>query len=395
MSNAPLTDLSNADAREKRLEALGTLAGKVAHDLNNLLAPLVVYPYMLLQDLDPDSSMRQPLLDMRDAALHAATVVQDLLTLSSLEPARSTATLINPLITHFVEGPTFQEIERRHPGVRLRLEIEKTAPLSVCLSPARLSQVLMNLLINAYEASTAPAEVVVRTARQTVRKPLPGYQTVPPGLYAVLEVADQGSGIAPEDLDHIFDPYFTRKERQLGRSGSGLGLAVVHGVVRDSKGFIHVRSQPNQGACFTLYLPWAEPPSAAEVVLKPPRGGSETILVVDDDPLQLDVVRHLLRSLGYKVVTARSGREAIELIQTVSVDLLLLDMVLEDEQFGGYVTYREVLKLNPRQPCVIISGYARTRQVDELISLGAASFLSKPFTAEALDQAIRAALCPA
>jgi CheY-like chemotaxis protein len=211
------------------------------------------------------------------------------------------------------------------------------------------------------------------------------------GRYVVLTVADNGPGIAEEDLDHIFEPFYTRKV--MGTSGTGLGLTVVWNTVEDHGGTISVESS-DRGTVFRLYFP----ATSALVIDQPEsedleelRGAGQLVLVVDDEEQQRDIARRILEMLGYRVITAASGEEALALLKGRDVDLVVLDMVL-GSGMNGLETYREMLAARPGQKAVIASGYAENSDVSETLSLGASAFIKKPYSITALGRVVRDAL---
>jgi CheY-like chemotaxis protein len=216
-----------------------------------------------------------------------------------------------------------------------------------------------------------------------------GYEDIVPGMYAILTVQDSGTGIDPADIDKIFEPYYSKKK--MGTSGSGLGLSVVYGVVKDHKGYYDVLSELGKGTAFVLYFPVST--VAAEIKqqnlidLK----GTETVLVVDDDPGQCEIASELLSSYGYRVSTAANGHEALDLLTKESIDIVVLDMIME-KGFDGLDTYREIIKARPGQKAIIISGFSPTERVEEMQGLGAGQYVRKPYTRQSLATAIRGEL---
>jgi CheY-like chemotaxis protein len=209
-----------------------------------------------------------------------------------------------------------------------------------------------------------------------------------------LAVSDTGSGIDKMDQEHIFEPFFTKK--RLGRSGTGLGMAVVWGTVKDHGGHIEINSEPGAGTRLTLYLPATEEGLAAATTPMPfeaLKGAGETILVIDDVDTQRRIASEMLTKLGYRVLTAKSGREALAVIQSEPVTLLLLDMIMEPG-WDGLTTYQEILKINPRQKAIIASGFSETKRVRRALELGACAYLKKPYTMEGIGEALRRVLAP-
>jgi PAS domain S-box-containing protein len=238
--------------RAQKMEALGTLAGGVAHDLNNILPSLISYPELILMDLPQDSSLRKPILGIKKSGEKAAALAQDLLTLARRGIPTAIPVDVNRVITEYLDSSEFERIKAE----RLQLQVESILEkdlAKVVGSPIQLYKVVMNLVLNAVEALPEEGRVLIATENRRLTKDLKGFEDVSAGNYAVITVADNGIGIAPEDLEKIFEPFFTKKK--MGRSGSGLGMAVVWGAVKDHKGYIDVRSAVGKGTTFTIFLP--------------------------------------------------------------------------------------------------------------------------------------------
>ena len=209
------------------------------------------------------------------------------------------------------------------------------------------------------------------------------------GDYAVLTVADTGTGIPPEDLQRIFEPFYTKKI--MGRSGSGLGMSVVWGTVKDHKGYIDIDSVEGQGTTFNLYFPVTREEVEKEkalVSIEDYKGNGETILVVDDVQEQREIASRILTMLGYEVSVVSSGEEAVEYLKDNSADLLVLDMIM-DPGIDGLDTYKSILEIHPGQKAVIASGFTETDRVREAQRLGAGAYVKKPYTLERLGMVVR------
>ena len=225
-----------------------------------------------------------------------------------------------------------------------------------------------------------------------------GYDTVNTGEYVVLRVSDTGTGMSPEDRKHIFEPFYTKKV--MGRSGTGLGLTVVWGTVNDHRGYVDVQSEEGKGTLFALYIPAtreAIAPQAADPGLDELRGNGETILVVDDAVEQREIVSRMLLALGYEVHTAVSGERGVEFVRHhhlkkgCPVDLVVLDMIM-GPGMDGLDTYREMLRVSPKQRAIISSGYSETGRVHEAQRLGASAYIKKPYGIRAMGLVVKQAL---
>lgn len=377
--------------RARKMEALGTLAGGVAHDLNNILSGLVGYPDLLLQDLPEDSRLRKPMLTIQQSGQKAAAIVQDLLTLARRGVSDLQVISLNRIVTEYLESPEFDRMIQYHPGVRVETDLASDLML-VKGSSVHLFKTVMNLVSNAVEAMPDGGTVRIGTENRYLDRPLGLYDTVMEGEYVVFSVADDGIGIAGDDMERIFEPFYTKKV--MGKSGTGLGMAVVWGTVKDHLGYIDARSREGIGTTFTLYFPATREELKAAPVrwsLADHRGNGETVLVVDDVAEQREIATAMLEKLGYRPGAVTSGEAAVAYVADRPVDLLVLDMVM-DPGIDGLETYRRILDIFPGQKAVIASGFAETTRVRSAQQLGAAIYLKKPYRLEALAEAVRSAL---
>jgi two-component system, cell cycle sensor histidine kinase and response regulator CckA len=261
--------------------------------------------------------------------------------------------------------------------------------LNIKGSPVHLGKTIMNLVSNATEAISGPGEVIIRTKNRYIDKPVRGYDYIQEGDYAILTVSDTGSGISATDLGKVFEPFYTKKV--MGRSGTGLGLAVVWGTVKDHHGYIDVQSEEGKGSTFTLYFPVTrEEMVKVEKTVSPQeyRGRGESILVVDDVKEQRELVMNMLGSLQYQVEAVASGEEAVEYLKNKRPDLMVLDMIM-DPGMDGMETYRRVLEINPGQKAVIVSGFSETERIRKTQEMGAGVFIRKPYILEKIGLGVR------
>lgn len=377
-------------ARMKKMESLGLLAGGVAHDLNNVLSGIVSYPELLLLDLPADSKLRKPIETIQSAGERATAIVADLLTIARGVATSKEILNLNALITDFLNAPEFARLKRGHPGVKIETEFdEHLHPISG--SPIHVTKLVMNLVSNAAEAIESHGCVRLSTANRYLDAPLKGYDRIDVGEYAVVSVSDDGPGITARDLDRIFEPFYSKKV--MGRSGTGLGLAVVWNVVQDHGAYIDVASDRN-GSRFDVYFPITRG-EVADVATAPTleafMGTGEYIVVVDDVESQRDITRNMLEVLGYRVTTLASGEEAVDYFRHHDADLVLLDMIM-DPGINGRETFERIRTLRPKQKAVIVSGFAETKEVKSAQKSGAGPYLKKPLTLRLLAQALRDAL---
>lgn len=258
--------------------------------------------------------------------------------------------------------------------------------MNVLGGPAQLQRVLSNLISNARDAMKDDGTITITTENYYVDAVSVAYGRVPRGEYVKLTITDTGHGIPEKVVQQVFDPFFTTKTTDKQR-GSGLGLSVVDAVIRDHNGYIDLSSKPDQGTSFYLYFPITRG-AVANGGLESIEGGTETVLVVDDDQVQREVSTKLLRVLGYKTSAVESGEKALEFIKKNPQDLLVLDMIMPGG-IDGAETYHQALKINPSQRAIIVSGYAESDRVDAAMAMGAGSFVRKPLTRRVLAAAIR------
>jgi len=374
--------------RAEKMEALGTMAGGVAHDLNNVLGVLVGYAEIMMLEIPEGNPLRKYAENIHQSGRRGAAIIQDMLTLTRRGVAVSEVVNLRHLAAVYFDTPEFAKLKEDHPQVVFRRDLSEDV-LNVKGSPTHLSKTLMNLIPNAAEAISGPGEVVIKMENCYLDTPVRGYDTVKEGDYVVLSVSDTGQGIAPQDLERIFEPFYTKKV--MGKSGTGLGLAIVWGTVKDQEGYIDVKSQEGMGSVFTLYFPATREGLAQQeehAALDQYMGAGETLLVVDDNEGQRHLAASMLTRLNYKVVTVPGGEEAVSYLRSHQADLLLLDMIM-DPGIDGLETYRRILEIHPHQKAIIISGYSETKKVMKVQELGAGGFIRKPYILEELGLAIQ------
>ncbi len=367
--------------RAHRLETAGRIAGQVAHDFNNLLGPLSAYPELIKMQLPPDHPAAQYCEDMLEAAERMAYINEEMMTLGRRGRVEQQPTDLNRVVRQAVE-----EIEVPSESLKVRLDLTPDLP-TVNGSAAQLVRVVSNLVANARDAMQGVGSVTLKTDRVVVKRPVGSKGRRESREYVRLSVADTGCGIPLEIRDRIFEAFFTTKDRTK-RRGCGLGLSIVQNIVEDHKGFMELESEVGHGTTFMVCLPACGDAVRAARPRSGMVGGSERVLVVDDDRLQREVSRELLETLGYHVEVAASSEEAIARLKEYAADLLVLDMVLETG-CNGAETYRRVLEMKPHQRAILISGFAESDQVKEALALGAGAYLRKPVTLEKLAKAVR------
>ncbi|MCG6535912.1 MAG: ATP-binding protein, partial [Syntrophales bacterium LBB04] len=374
--------------RAEKMEALGLLAGGVAHDLNNVLGVVVGYAELLLKEAGLSSSIRSGLMNIMSGGQKAAAIVGDMLTLARRGVTDRKILNLNKIINDSQSSPEFANLSFHHPSVKIETDLEPDL-LNISGSSVHLGKTLFNLVSNACEAMPRGGIATIKTANQYLDRPIRGYDQIREGDYVVLSVSDTGEGIDEADMKRIFEPFYTKKV--MGRSGTGLGLAVVWGTVKDHNGYINVESEKGKGSTFSLYFPVTREDITAEHIAVPLSeylGRGESILVVDDVKGQRDLAAEMLRRLNYVVTSVSSGEEALAYLKEHTVDLMVLDMIM-DPGMDGLDTYRNVLEIHPQQKAIIVSGFSESDRVHAAQALGAGAYVRKPYVIEKLGLAVR------
>jgi two-component system cell cycle sensor histidine kinase/response regulator CckA len=377
-------------AQSQKMQAVGQLAGGVAHDFNNLLTAMIGFCDLLLLRSSPGDPSFADIMQIKQNANRAANLVRQLLAFSrqqTLQPRVLNITDVLYELRHLIE---------RLIGENIKLDVVHGRDLGLAkVDQGQLEQVIINLAVNARDAMPAGGTLAIRTANvrqdQLLRR---GHEAMPAGDYVLIEVADTGIGISKDNLARIFDPFFSTKE--LG-SGTGLGLSTVYGIVKQTGGFVFVNSDPGRGAAFQIYLPLYEPADgglpaqtdATEPVMVKDLTGQGTIMLVeDDDPVRVFGAR-ALRNKGYKVIEAKSGEAALDLIRDAQerIDLLITDVVMP--RMDGPRLVRKVREIHPQMKVIFISGYTEDAFRQRLDSDSGIDFLPKPFSLKQLATKVR------
>jgi PAS domain S-box-containing protein len=396
-----ITDLKLADIEKKdlqaqlqraqKMEAIGTLAGGVAHDLNNILSGIVSYPELLLMDLEQDSPLIKPILTIQKSGEKAAAIVQDLLTLARRGVAATEVVNLNSIVSEYLLSPEHEKLLLDHPDVKVSHHLESNL-LNILGSPVHLSKTVMNLVSNAAEAMPEGGHISIRSENRHQDKPLNAFDDIGKGDYVVLTVKDNGIGISPEDIERIFEPFYTKKS--MGRSGTGLGMAVVWGTVKDHRGYIDIKSKEGKGTAINLYFPVTRQELDRDdrlFDLAAIKGNGESILIIDDIAEQRQIASEMLEKLGYRVTTVASGEAAVDYLVNHTVDLIVLDMIM-DPGIDGLETYQKILQIRPGQKTIIASGYSESERVKEAQRIGAGTYIKKPYLIEKFGRAVKTEL---
>ncbi len=374
----------------QKMEAIGTLAGGIAHDFNNILAAVLGYAELAKMGVATDGPVKNDLEEVLKAGNRAKELVKQILTFS-----RQSEQDFKPLKIQFVIKEALKLLRSSIPTtVEIKQDID-TACGAVLADPTQIHQIIMNLCTNAYHAMREKGGVLGVSLRQTAIVPdeLIKKMGFKPGSYVVLEVSDTGVGMAPAVLERIFEPYFTTKKKG---EGTGLGLAVVQGIVKSHGGHINVYSEPGQGAAFRVYLPLADTKkisnsgktSAAEAI----KGGSERLLIVDDDEKIVVLEEKILTSLGYQVTAFTSSEEALQHFkkQPAAFQAILTDMTMP--KMTGKELARQILAVRPDIPVILCTGFSELINEEEAQAIGIREFIMKPFQTQELADVMRKAL---
>jgi two-component system, cell cycle sensor histidine kinase and response regulator CckA len=374
--------------RAKKMEAIGTLAGGVAHDLNNILSGITSYPEILLMDIPDESPLRKPLSTIQKSGEKAAEIVQDLLTMARRGVSVTEVVNLNCIIAEQLNSPEMTKLKHFHPDVEVTPTLE-AGLLNVKGSSIHLSKSIMNLISNAAEAMPGGGKIAISSRNRYLDAPLKGYEHIEEGEYVEISVSDTGMGMARHDIDHIFEPFYTKKK--MGRSGTGLGMSVVWGTVKDHRGYIDINSSEGKGTTFTLFFPATRKSLKSDsnrVPVDEYKGSGQSILVIDDIEEQREIAATILEKLNYAVVSVSSGEEAIEYMKNNSADLLVIDMIM-DPGMDGLDTYKKIIELHPSQKAIVASGFSRTDRIRRLQRMGAGQYIKKPYTLAKIGLAVK------
>jgi nitrogen-specific signal transduction histidine kinase len=374
----------------QKMEAIGQLAGGVAHDFNNILTGLLLQVNLLETTPNLPAEVQEGLEEIRQASHSAADLTRQLLMFSRRQVMQPGHLDLNTVVTKLAK------MLQRLLGADVRLQLQlHPAPLMICADPGMTEQVLMNLAVNARDAMPGGGRLMILTGETLVDEPLAReHPDARPGRYASVSVNDTGTGIPPEVFPRIFEPFFTTKE--VGK-GTGLGLATVFGIVKQHQGWIKVDNQPGRGVSFQIFLPvnCGPAPAAAPVVAAPPPAtrGTKTILMVEDEPMIRSTVRKLLECHGYQVLVAANGIEALHLWleHQAAVSLLLTDLVMPGGVSGRELA-RRLKKGAPQLKIVFMSGYNVDLAGQKLALDSEDKFVQKPFAPRQLLQVIQESL---
>ena len=368
----------------QRFEAIGRLAGGVAHDFNNVIGAIMGWADIGVRAAQDGSDLQDKFLKIRSQADRASALTRQLLAFARRQMLQPCNTNLNELAKEEIS------LLRNVIGERIEIQLQLAEDLSIIWAdPGQIEQVLMNLCLNARDAMADGGSLLIETRNITVgADPRQDHSYAAPGKYVLLTVQDSGIGMDADTLAHIFEPFFTTKET--GR-GTGLGLATVYGIIKQHKGFIDVDSTPGKGTAFRVYLPLGDGPAVQQD--KPAvgvlRGGAEHILIAEDNDDLREAAREILTSLGYHVVTAKDGEEAVRAFElnANTIDLVFMDVVMP--KMNGTEAYLRMASVKPGMPVIFTTGYATETNLIPIRTREKATVLQKPYGSRYLAQKLR------
>jgi two-component system, cell cycle sensor histidine kinase and response regulator CckA len=377
-------NLRNQLMRAQKMEAIGTLAGGIAHDFNNLLQVILGYSELMIMNPALPDQFSRGIKSINKVAVNGADLVRRVLTFARKTENEAALLNLNDKIIQIREL-----LDRTIPKmIQIELKLSKD-PSSIKADPSQVEQIIMNLAVNAGHAMPVGGNLVIETQSVNIDKAYClDHIEATPGPYILLSVSDTGHGIDRKTMERIFEPFFTTKGPGIG---TGLGLSMVYGIVKQHGGHITCYSEPGAGATFKIYFPAivSEVKFEKPKDLVRPKGGTETILLVDDDDSVRDVGEEMLCEYGYRVITASNGREALEIYSAEQerISLVILDLFMPE--MGGKECLRALLQMDPKVRALVVSGFTQNGEITDVLDSGARGFIGKPFDIPQLLEKIR------
>lgn len=378
--------------RAQRMESLGLLANGVAEQLHRVIGPMVDYPKMILSKMAPDNDIKQDLAMIQHSAQKAIEILGNLIALGQMRDYSMEPLQLNAIIEDIVNDPYFKIKKQNMPLIEFQVDLaHQIPPIIGCKQ--YLLKLVNNLVSHASSSIAESGTVRVSTELIKVNEPTPGFEVIEAGEYVILKVADTGPGMDEEEINRFFEPFTGKTNTGMV---DGLGTAVAYAIIKGHKGIIDLKSSRDKGTELIVYFPvYTGPTQPANNTEHIDVHGVETILVVDDDAELRKEATGYLRSIGYKVVAAQNGAEAVELVKKTvqegrgkAIDIVILDMIMADG-FDGLDTYKSILQFNPHQKAIMASGFSITERMKNAMQLGVGQCLLKPYDYEDLAKAVR------
>ncbi len=367
--------------RSEKMEALGKLAGGVAHDLNNVLTSIVSYPDLIQMNISDKKKVEEYITKLKNSGQKAAAIVDDLLTLTRRGITNFQSENMNIIIEDFFNSPEFEKIKKDYPKVKLKTELQNDLH-NIKGSKIHLTAMLMNLILNSAEAINDKGSIIVRSQNIHDQK-----QGDVPKIR--ITIKDEGVGMTKEEKNKIFEPFYTKKIKD--RSGTGLGMSVVWGTVQDHTGVINIVSKKDEGTTMEIDFPATLeriPEPKENIPVSELMGNKERILVVDDEAGPREIAGEYLTKLNYKIDTVQSGEDAVKQFKRKRHDLIILDMLLENG-IDGLDTFKKLSKIDSNVKAIIVSGFSETARVKDAQRMGAGEYIKKPYSFLDLGLAVK------
>lgn len=389
-------ELQKETTRAKHFALLASLSGAVAHDLNNVLGPMLCYPDLILLDTPEDAPFKEHLVEIKNSTKRAISIIEDLLSLGRSGSFKKVNINIRDALESYMDSQGYKELKKSFPNLRLTIKPCGELPPVMGHGP-RLARVFESLFQQVFALASEDHEIILSVAQERVDKPVKDFlELIPPGEYVVVRLQARGDELDNNNVNEMFDPF----GKASGNTKRSLAMALIYSVIRDHDGYVNVCSSEDSGAVFSLYFSMNIRGDQYVMENDTDMRGSEKILVVDDMRNQRLMAEKMLASLGYRVETAMNGQDAIRIIKRemeaspradnnhAPFDLVLLDMMME-EDFDGLETFKRILELAPKQKCVIVSGFAKSDRVRQADLLGIKGFVRKPYTFEGIGKVVR------
>ena len=386
---AEMCFLQEQHRQSQKLGALGTLAGGIAHDMNNILTPILGFSELLMIQTEKNDPIFQPLKNIHDCSTKAADLIRQILAFTRKQPLDIKTISLNEVIGNFYK--MLRRLIREDIELILTLHPD---PWLVSADRSQMEQVLINVIVNARDAMETRGKTITITTKQRHIEADTSYdvshQPLPAGEYVILQIADEGVGMNSQTKEKAFDPFFTTKE---AGKGTGLGLSTVYGIIGQHNGYIQLGSPPEQGAIFRFFLPRSHTKSipAQDKAKQPelPPQGTETILLVEDNHDVRAMVSSTIKRLGYQVITSHNGQQGLALYKQKQADIALVISDIIMPIMGGLEMVQRIRSLTPQQPILFISGYAFENTIENMVQTPHCLHLQKPFTLQDIAESIR------